>query len=104
MPKGTPAAPYGQPLKATDAEATSPAQEPRVMRMGELPESIRHELPDMHVSLHLYSTRPGNRFVSIDNRMLQEGADVAPGLKLERITPEGMVFSYKGYRFRRGVQ
>ena len=100
--------------KATDAasdrqstvKAGSPpaAAEHSVMRIGELPESIRQEIPDMHVSLHLYSTRPDNRFVSIDDQMLQEGAYVAPGLKLEKITPDGMEFSFKGYRFRRGVQ
>jgi hypothetical protein len=36
--------------------------------------------------------------------MLQEGEDLAPGIRLEQITPDGMIFSYKGYRFRRGVQ
>jgi general secretion pathway protein B len=80
------------------------AQEPRVMTMGELPASILQELPTMQISLHLHSTKPANRFVSINNQMLQEGAYPAPGLKLEQITPDGMIFSYKGYRFRRGVQ
>ena len=79
-----------------------PARE--VMSIGELPASIRQELPDMQISLHLHSTKPGNSFVNINNQMLQEGAYPAPGLRLERITPDGMIFSYKGYRFRRGVQ
>ena len=79
-------------------------QEPKVMTIGELPASIRQELPGMQISLHLHSTKPGNSFVSINNQMLQEGAYPAPGLRLERITPDGMIFSYKGYRFRRGVQ
>jgi len=74
------------------------------MTMGELPHSIRQELPSMQISLHLYSTRPKNSFVSVNSRMLQEGEDVAPGIRLEQITPDGMIFSYKGYRFRRGVQ
>jgi len=36
--------------------------------------------------------------------MLREGDKVAPGLKLEQITPEGMISGYKGYGFRRGVK
>jgi hypothetical protein len=36
--------------------------------------------------------------------MLREGDYVVPGLKLEQITPEGMILSYKGYSFRRGVK
>jgi len=86
------------------AGPTDPAPEQRVMTMGELPPSIRQELPSMQVSLHLYSTRPKNSFVSINSRMLQEGEDLAPGIRLEQITPEGMIFSYRGYRFRHGVQ
>jgi general secretion pathway protein B len=92
------------PEKSVTTGLTDPGQEPRVMTMGELPLSIRQELPSMQISLHLHSTKPANRFVSINNQMLQEGAYPAPGLRLEQITPDGMIFSYKGYRFRRGVQ
>ncbi|NCN23775.1 MAG: general secretion pathway protein GspB, partial [Gallionella sp.] len=35
---------------------------------------------------------------------LHEGEIVVPGLKLEQITPEGVVLSYKGYRFQRGIR
>ena len=92
------------PEKPVTTRLTDPAQEQRVMTLGELPLSILQDLPSMQISLHLHSTKPANRFVSINNQMLQEGAYPAPGLKLEQITPDGMVFSFKGYRFRRGVQ
>ena len=92
------------PEKTVTTGLTDPAQELRVMTLGELPLSILQELPGMQISLHLHSTKPENRFVSINNQMLQEGAYPAPGLRLEQITTDGMVFSYKGYRFRRGVQ
>ncbi len=92
------------PEKRGYAGLTDSAHEARVMTMGELPLSILQELPSMQISLHLHSTKPANSFVSINNQMLQEGAYPAPGLRLEQITPDGMVFSYKGYRFRRGVQ
>jgi len=110
---GTPGTP---PKAVTAADALTPVPEKPVntggptdpvqdvMTIGELPASIRQELPGMQISLHLHSTKPGNSFVSINNQMLQEGAYPAPGLRLERITPDGMIFSYKGYRFRRGVQ
>ena len=97
-------APTPVPEKPVTAGLTDSASEQRAMTMSELPLAIRQELPSMQISLHLYSTRPRNSFVSINSRMLQEGEDVAPGIRLEQITPDGMVFSYKGYRFRRGVQ
>ena len=98
-----------EPLKRVPGEPvtkgmTDPAQEQTVMTMGELPLAIRQELPSMQISLHMYSTRPKHSFVSINGRMLQEGEDLAPGIRLEQITPDGMIFSYKGYRFRHGVQ
>ena len=58
----------------------------------------------MTISAHAYSTKPKASFVFVNDRMLREEEALAPGLKLERITPDGMIFSYKGYRFRRGVQ
>ena len=58
----------------------------------------------MTISFHAYSANPRDRLVGINNRMLREGDDVAPGLKLEQITPEGMLLGYKGYSFRRGVK
>jgi general secretion pathway protein B len=83
---------------------TGAAPEQRVMTMAELPVQIQQEIPGMSISVHAYSSQPGNRLVSINDRLLREGMSVAPGLTLEQITPDGMIFSYKGYRFSRRVQ
>ena len=45
---------------------------------------------------------PKDRLVGINDRMLREGDSVEPGLVLEQITPDGMILSYKGYRFLHG--
>ena len=74
------------------------------MTKAELPPAVLQELPAMAVSLHAYSDKPGNRLVSINNQLLQEGDSLMPGLILERITPKDMIFSYKGFRFRQGMQ
>lgn len=72
--------------------------------MSDLPPSIQQEIPAMSISVHAYSPNPKDRLVSINNRMLREGDYLQPGLGLEQITPDGMIFSYKGYRFLRGVR
>jgi general secretion pathway protein B len=90
-----------QPLGTATADA-APAQ--NVISLAELPLSLQQELPPMTISVHAYSGNPGDRLVGINNRMLREGDYVVPGLKLEQITPDGMVFGYKGYSFRRGVK
>lgn len=81
---------------------SAPAQP--VFSIAELPLALQQELPPMTISVHAYSGRPADRLVGINNRMLREGDSVAPGLILEQITQEGMVFGYKGYSFRRGVK
>lgn len=86
----------------TAAADSAPAQ--YVVSLAELPLALQRELPPMTVSVHAYSGRPGDRLVGINNRMLREGEYVVPGLKLEQITPDGMIFGYKGYSFRRGVK
>jgi len=85
-------------------KTASPAQEQRAIPMAELPLPIQQEIPAMTIQLHAYSGNPSERLVSINSRMLREGGSLTPDLRLEQITPDGMIFSYKGYRFQRGVR
>lgn len=92
--------PAREPSRIGDKGALPPVA---VMTLAELPVAIQQDLPPMSVSVHAYSARAGERLVGINSRLLHEGDEVAPGLKLEQITPDGMILSYKGYTFRRGV-
>jgi general secretion pathway protein B len=80
------------------------AQEQTAKSLNELPLQIQREIPAMTVQLHAYSNIPGERLVSINSIRLREGGLLMAGLKLEQITPDGMIFSYKGYRFQHGIR
>jgi general secretion pathway protein B len=56
----------------------------------------------LSVLFHIYSANPKDRMVGINDRELREGDSVEPGLVLEQITADGMILTYKGYRFLRG--
>ena len=75
----------------------------RVLALNELPSSVRHSLPQLKVSGHAYSPDPGSRVARINDQILQEGQSLAPGLKVEEITPSGIVLGYQGYRFQIGI-
>ncbi|MFI5294138.1 MAG: general secretion pathway protein GspB [Thermodesulfovibrionales bacterium] len=75
----------------------------RVINMSELPLSVRQKLPDLTISGHFYDSRPPSRIVTVGGRILHEGDAAAPGVILERIAPDGVVFSCEGYRFHKGV-
>ena len=91
------------PERRVDIAAADAAGE-TVVEMDKLPTSIREEVSKITISVHAYSNTPGKRLVGIGRRILHEGDYVIPGLKLEEITPDGMILGYKGYRFRRGVK
>ena len=98
------AASVGAPAPPVDTATAVATDAPAVVPMADLPLSVRQELPAMTISVHAYSDNPAARLVGIDSRILREGDDVVAGLKLEQITPDGMIFGYKGYRFSRGVR
>ena len=95
---GSPPAATASQVRADEMSGKKPLASPA------MPASIRKTLPVMSVAVHAYSSAPGDRLVSINGRMLREGDILAPDLKLEQITPDGMIFTYRGYRFRRSAQ
>lgn len=82
--------------------AAAPAPEPSVGTLQDLPAQIQREIPTLAVGGYIYSGNKADRSVLVNNRLLREGDEAAPGLMLEKMTPSGMVWNYKGYRYRRG--
>jgi general secretion pathway protein B len=39
--------------------------------------------------------------VIVNDRLLREGDEIAPGVKLEQIVNDSLILNYKGYRFKR---
>ena len=56
-------------------------------------------LPELRLELHVYSTRPPERFVFINSAKYREGDTTPEGAAVEEITPEGVVMSARGNRF-----
>lgn len=76
----------------------------KIYSLKELPASLRQNLPDFSISTHLYAADTASRVVRINGQMLREGEHLGPGLKLEEITPDGVVFGFDNYRFRVGLR
>jgi general secretion pathway protein B len=56
-------------------------------------------LPDLHLDVHVYATKPAERFVYINMRKYREGATLQEGPTLERIRRDGVVLNFQGVRF-----
>ena len=92
------------PIVKKTVESVELPQQQKAIPLVELPLVLQQEIPAMTIQLHSFSSKPENSIVSINSRMMKEGETLTPGLKLEQITPNGVVFSYKGYRFEHGIR
>jgi len=75
----------------------------KIVALTELPLTIQQEIPTMTISGYAYSNIPKERIVGINDHLYQEGDYLAPGLRLEEIVADGLVFSYKKYLFRHSL-
>jgi general secretion pathway protein B len=78
--------------------------EKKVIPFSDLPAALRQSIPDISIAFHQYSTNPAERRAMINNEVLRAGDQIAPGLLLEQITSDGVILSYAGYTFKRGVR
>jgi general secretion pathway protein B len=75
----------------------------KVYDLSELPSGVKSTLPEFKVSAHVYNLDRQNRMVQVNDKILSEGQELSPGLKVEQIIPGAIIFSYQGYRFRFGL-
>lgn len=85
---------------SVETDATSDPYE-GIPHQRQLAFDIRRELPDMNISVHVYSGKPGSRLVRIDDTVYREGDFISGDLKLEEITQNGLIMSIGDTRFWR---
>jgi general secretion pathway protein B len=56
-------------------------------------------LPELHLDVHVFATRPAERFVYVNMRKYHEGATLQEGPTIERIRRDGVILRYQGLRF-----
>ena len=67
--------------------------------ISEISLSGPNALPELHLDVHVYATKPAERFVYINMRKYHEGATLQEGPTVERIRRDGVVLNYQGLRF-----
>jgi len=56
-------------------------------------------LPELHLDVHVFATRPAERFVYINMRKYHEGSTLQEGPTVERIRRDGVILNYQSLRF-----
>lgn len=74
-----------------------------VLYWRQLPLNVQRSLPSLDFTVHIYSENPAARMVKINGAAMREGQSVSRFLRLEQITPNGVILVYKTYRFSMNV-
>ena len=61
--------------------------------------TARGALPELRLELHVWSSKPQERFVFVNGRRYREGDSTAEGATVEEITREGVIMNSGGNRF-----
>ncbi|CAM3313468.1 general secretion pathway protein GspB [Polaromonas hydrogenivorans] len=92
-----PPKPKPEPVAKAPATQAAPATIPL---LGDLPEGLRRDIPPLAISGSVYSANPAQRLLLVNNQVLGQGSQAAPGVNLEEIHAKSSVFSFRGTRFR----
>lgn len=100
-PAPAPAPSTTSPAAAARTPPPAPARpaEPALPSIWDLPYATRKDLPELQLTMHLYSSDPAERFVVIKGERHVQGDDLGDGVVLKEIRADGMVLEYKGQRF-----
>ena len=85
------------PLSAETEVPLQPSLEP--VRISALPQNVQRQIPGLAFTSHIYATAPALRMVNINGQRYIEGDTLGEGLKLATITEDGVILTFRHYRF-----
>ena len=91
-----------EPDALADSYGGNAGSSERVPHLVELPMSFQKRVPTLIFNSHVYASDPAARRVIINDHYLRMG-DTFSGIRVDRITEDGVVLSMDGQRFRVGV-
>lgn len=116
QPKPEPALPaqLARAPKTTDMRGYTPPPQPHpeaappatpavpkldVPTYYDLPFATRKALPQLSLSMHVYTADPKQRFVILDGTRMGEGDATSDNISVREIRPDGVVLEFQGQRF-----
>ena len=92
--------PVGEIITPPEPEVVKTEDKDGFIEFSQLPADVKKELPDITINGHIYSDQKSARIANINGYITREGDKVSSGLILDEITTDGVIFTYKEYRFR----
>ena len=73
-----------------------------ILRLADLSPEARAQIPPVQISGSTYSDNAALRMLIVNGKVVQEGQEIAPGLKLETIGQRSAVLNHQGMRYSIG--
>lgn len=89
--------PANAPVTAAAPSAAPPLEQLPVY--WQLPYNVRKELPELKMSMHVYSATPAQRFVVLNGNRQVEGDELGGDVRVSEIRKDGVVLIFQGQRF-----
>lgn len=100
LPAAAPAAAPAPPATAASVAAAPGAAPPEALpAYWQLPYNLRKELPELKLSMHVYSATPAQRFIVLNGNRQVEGDELGGEVRVSEIRSDGVVLTYQGQRF-----
>ena len=71
----------------------------RVFNPPELPADVQGALPKLAITGGVYSENAAQRMLVVGGQVVNEGAELAPGVVLDQIRSRSAVLRFRGYRY-----
>lgn len=71
----------------------------RIFAVADLPAEVQRDLPKLAISGGVHSENAAQRLLIVGGQVLNEGAELAPGVVLEQIRARTAVLRFRGYRY-----
>ena len=86
-------------LAPASAAPVATAAANRVFNPAELPADVQGALPKLAITGGVYSANAAQRMLVVGGQVVNEGAELAPGVVLDQIRAHSAVLRFRGYRY-----
>ena len=87
------------PAKPEAPAMTVKAAPERIYALTELPPDVQQALPKLAISGGVYSENVAQRMLVVGGQVVNEGAELAPGVVLDQIGARNAVLRFRGYKY-----
>lgn len=87
------------PAREPDEEPSPARNTSGVMSYQEVASNQSLGVPELRLDLHVYDPEPGKSFVLVNMQKLRQGDSFGNGVRVDNITANGAILSYRGVQF-----